>query len=127
MQLGGLLAGTEYDRLVVTGDLVLEGGQLLVALIDGFLPQAGNVFDLLDWGTLAGSFGTLALPSLADGLAWHTAGLYTDGTISVAAIPEPETYALLLAGLGLLGFALPGIRPTIAGPACCLSYRRATR
>jgi hypothetical protein len=24
---------------------------------------------------------------------------------AVAAIPEPETYALLLAGLGLLGFA----------------------
>ena len=27
------------------------------------------------------------------------------GTANVAAIPEPETYALMLAGLGLLGFA----------------------
>lgn len=27
------------------------------------------------------------------------------GTITLAAIPEPETYAMLLAGLGLLGFA----------------------
>jgi len=24
--------------------------------------------------------------------------------VSVAAVPEPETYALMLAGLGLLGF-----------------------
>ena len=27
------------------------------------------------------------------------------GTANVAAVPEPETYAMLLAGLGLLGFA----------------------
>jgi hypothetical protein len=26
-------------------------------------------------------------------------------TVSIAAVPEPETYAMLLAGLGLLGFA----------------------
>jgi hypothetical protein len=27
------------------------------------------------------------------------------GTLSVAAVPEPETYGMLLAGLGLVGFA----------------------
>lgn len=27
------------------------------------------------------------------------------GGISVAAVPEPETYAMLLAGLGLIGFS----------------------
>jgi hypothetical protein len=30
-------------------------------------------------------------------------GLY-NGAISVAAVPEPETYAMLLAGLGVMGF-----------------------
>lgn len=29
---------------------------------------------------------------------------YGDATVAVAAVPEPETYAMLLAGLGLLGF-----------------------
>ena len=44
----------------------------------------------------------------ADGQTGDTVGADIDavGAIStVAAIPEPETYALLLAGLGLLGFA----------------------
>jgi hypothetical protein len=29
-----------------------------------------------------------------------------DVTLTVAAVPEPETYAMLLAGLGLVGFAV---------------------
>lgn len=33
-----------------------------------------------------------------------TGGTYTGG-ITVAAVPEPETYAMLLAGLGLIGFS----------------------
>lgn len=32
-------------------------------------------------------------------------GGYYNGTISVTAVPEPETYAMLLAGLGVVGFA----------------------
>jgi hypothetical protein len=31
-------------------------------------------------------------------------GVFT-GALSVAAVPEPETYAMLLAGLGLIGFS----------------------
>ncbi|HNU66408.1 MAG TPA: FxDxF family PEP-CTERM protein [Methylotenera sp.] len=33
-----------------------------------------------------------------------TGGTYTGG-ITVAAVPEPETYAMMLAGLGLIGFS----------------------
>jgi hypothetical protein len=33
-----------------------------------------------------------------------TDGVFT-GALSVAAVPEPETYAMLLAGLGLIGFS----------------------
>ncbi|MGB2833881.1 MAG: FxDxF family PEP-CTERM protein [Methylotenera sp.] len=35
--------------------------------------------------------------------ALRSTGTYTGG-INVAAVPEPETYAMLLAGLGLIGF-----------------------
>lgn len=37
-----------------------------------------------------------------DQTVWLSGGIYTN---TIAAVPEPESYALLLAGLGLLGFA----------------------
>jgi len=97
------IAAGGHDTLVAE-DLVLEGGRLLVTLLEGFMPLAGSAFDILDWTTLSGTFGTLELPALGTLLAWNVNDLYADGTISVAVIPEPQTYALLLAGLGLLGF-----------------------
>ena len=100
IELNGLSAGTQYDRLVVSADLVLHG---TLSLLLGYSPVAGDTFDILDWGTLAGTFDTLHLPALGSSLAWDTSRLYLDGTLSVAAIPEPEAYALLLAGLGMLG------------------------
>ncbi len=104
MELRGAAEG-QYDHVHALGHLEL-GGALMVSLLDGFAPLAGHEFDLLDWGTLGtGRFSSIVLPGLGTNLAWVTSDLYFDGTISVAAIPEPETWALLLAGLGLLGFA----------------------
>ena len=42
-----------------------------------------------------------ATPGVGEGFAIN----YSELDVRVAAIPEPETYAMLLAGLGLLGFA----------------------
>jgi len=36
---------------------------------------------------------------------WH-AWAVSDGDVGIAAIPEPETYAMMLAGLGLVGFVV---------------------
>jgi hypothetical protein len=38
------------------------------------------------------------------GIATGSQGGLYNGAISVAAVPEPETYAMLLAGLGVMGF-----------------------
>ena len=38
-------------------------------------------------------------------LPGHTSGSYA-GNFHISPIPEPETYAMLLAGLGLIGFSL---------------------
>jgi autotransporter-associated beta strand protein len=74
---------SQYGKMQVDGDLLLSGS-LSLALAGGFNPQPGNMFDILDWGTFAGTFSSLQLPSLADGFQWITSQLYTSGVLSVA-------------------------------------------
>src|SRR5262249_27317518 len=80
LQLGGTAPGSQYDAIVSSGNLSL-GGKLIISLINGFAPSAGNSFDLFDWNSLAGTFSTVQLPALAGGLSWNTSQLYTTGTL----------------------------------------------
>ena len=93
MELAGTTVGTTYDQLQVSGQLSL-GGTLDVVLIPGFTPTAGNAFDLLEWGTLVGTFNTLNLPSLSPGLAWNTSQLYNTGVLSVVGAGLPGDFDL---------------------------------
>jgi hypothetical protein len=81
MELAGTTPGTQFDRLTVQQSLAL-GGTLEVTLTGGFTPAAGQSFNLLDWGSLSGTFASINLPTLA-GLAWNTSQLYTSGVVSV--------------------------------------------
>ena len=83
LEIGGLIAGDEFAQLLVSGNAALAGA-LQIALTNSFSPTAGNSFDILDWGSLSGSFATLNLPALAGGLAWNASQLYTTGVLSVA-------------------------------------------
>jgi autotransporter-associated beta strand protein len=80
MEIGGLLEGSQFDHLDATA--IHFGGTLAVTLINGFIPSAGDTFDLLDWGAAAGEFHTITLPALS-GLAWDASQLYVNGSISV--------------------------------------------
>ena len=58
------------------------------------------------------SFFSFVIPNTADNYTLHVSGTALSslggsysGNMSISAIPEPETYAMILAGLGLLGFA----------------------
>ena len=98
IELAGLAQGSEYDLLSVIGAMVINGGTLDVTLLGDFDPSEGDVFDLLDFGSIGGTgFDSLSLPSLAGGLDWDSSQLLTDGTLSViaAAVPEPTTLTLL--------------------------------
>ena len=102
MELAGTATG-EYDRLVVAGELTL-GGNLDVELIDSFIPQVDDVFDLfvLDPGVdLQGNFSNINLPLINTGV-WDTSGLLTSGSILVVAVPEPSTLLLALFGVAML-------------------------
>jgi T5SS/PEP-CTERM-associated repeat protein len=95
MELGGTTPGTEYDQLRVAGALTLNG-TLDVQLVDvgggTFSPHAGNSFDLLDWGSLSGTFSAIQLPALSGSLAWNTSQLYTSGVLSVVSAGLPGDY-----------------------------------
>jgi hypothetical protein len=91
MELGGTTAGSSYDRIQVAGELSI-GGMLAVSLIGGFVPGAGNTFDLLDWGILSGTFSSLQLPALPSTYAWDTTQLYTSGVLSVVGVGIPGDY-----------------------------------
>lgn len=109
------------DRLEVTGNLDLgtaDGVKLTLELVDGYVPQYGHAFDILDWTTLSaltnfnyGGTGRtggetenasydLLLPALTGtGWVYNLDYFSTQGVIIV--VPEPGRGALLLLG-GLL-------------------------
>lgn len=55
---------TSYDQLSVGGYAWLLGGRMLVLLRDGFIPQPGDEFQVLRFGSLLSPFGEMVLPEL---------------------------------------------------------------
>jgi T5SS/PEP-CTERM-associated repeat protein len=88
IELGGTQNG-EFDSLTVTGSATL-GGTLDVVLVADYSPMLGASFDFLSATSLSGSFSTLKLPALTTGLQWDLSQLYTEGLISVAALPGDQ-------------------------------------
>ena len=94
---------SSFDKYMVAGNLSLNGTLKLTSW-NGFVAKPGQHFDLLDWGSLTGTFAAIDAQGLhlAAGSKLDFSQLYTTGEISVTAVPEPSTYALWLAGLSLL-------------------------
>lgn len=90
----------------VSSGLFHDIGGTVLTPVPHYVPLAGAQV-----GTTMGTWGTQTFASLAPGKyvfdTWGLANGTYGGTylasIAVAAVPEPESYAMLLAGLGLLG------------------------
>jgi hypothetical protein len=102
-------AATAHSGLYhLTGTLFIDGlqaGQTEQLASFPYGPAPGTITGSQSFDTLFGSFGNLTLGP-------HTASVQVAGSDSspsvnfMVVVPEPETYAMMLTGLGLLGWRL---------------------
>ena len=69
LDLGGSAPGS-FDTVAVTGD-ALVANSLTVSLVDGYVPQFGDAFQVLTAASISGAFFSVTLPALDAGLIWH--------------------------------------------------------
>lgn len=84
IRIGGKSRYSQHDVLRIDGKATW-GGTLEIALTNGFVPAAGDVFDILDFDRTRQShwFEELNLPVLPNGLKWDVKDLYITGTVKI--------------------------------------------
>ncbi|MBZ5640950.1 MAG: hypothetical protein LAO51_19605, partial [Acidobacteriia bacterium] len=68
VDIGGHNAGIDYDQFNLAGTGVASlAGTLNVSLANGFNPQEGDTFTIMNFASRSGTFGTVNAPALAQG------------------------------------------------------------
>ena len=84
------------DLLDLAG-MALFGGGLDVSFVDGLFST--GVYTLISAHNYSGRFDTMTVAGLASGLTANLLYSAEGVQLNVVAVPEPETYAMLMAGL----------------------------
>jgi T5SS/PEP-CTERM-associated repeat protein len=96
----------QFDQLLVSGHATLSGGLVEIEFMNGFVPNAGDRFDLLASAGLDHAGVDLEVMGLAAGVGYTTAFDATGLELTVAgvpAVPEPSTWLLFGTGLAAIG------------------------
>jgi FG-GAP repeat len=82
-EIAGTTAGAGgHDQIVVAG-MFGVGGSASIELVNGFVPSAGDTFQLLEFGEINGGFSSLTIDPELLALNVDTSNLLIDGTISI--------------------------------------------
>jgi len=84
IELGGLTAGTEHDKLTMTSSAALSG-TLNVTLINSYVPVEGDSFTILEASSVGGTFAAVNTPVLPGGEPWQVIYNATSVVLAVGA------------------------------------------
>ncbi len=103
-----LASSTLFDAFLINGTAKLDG-TLALSCVLGCALNDGDVFVILDsTGDLTGTFAATTLLNFGTGFEYEViydygADLVKLQVIHAGVVPEPETWAMLIAGLGVVG------------------------
>ncbi|MBK7691584.1 MAG: hypothetical protein IPJ31_10855 [Bacteroidetes bacterium] len=112
MEIGGPIPGTNYDVLGGNGSKTLSG-TLNVILYNGYQPQLGEEFTIINGSQVNGTFSTVNYPLLPNNLTWQItyninnvklkvilpAGIEKNTEDLISVYPIPATDVLFIKGL----------------------------
>ncbi len=99
IEIGGLLSGTEFDFVNITG-LADLAGDLMFSLIDGFLPDTVDLFTIFDADSLLGDLGNVLSGERLDTVDGSGSFLVNYGSTSTFDPTQIVLSNFLLAGGG---------------------------
>jgi YD repeat-containing protein len=86
MELGGVTGGTQFDRLNAEHAVSL-GGELALSVIDGFLPTAGQTFEIISFPSASGDFALVSGTDIGNGALLEKALNADNVTLQVISPP----------------------------------------
>ncbi|MDC8772517.1 autotransporter-associated beta strand repeat-containing protein [Roseateles albus] len=99
LELNGMQAGSDYGQLLNIGHLQFDG---MLNLVFNFAPEAGS-FSLLGFNSFGGSLAADRITvSGFDRNRLDFSQLGSSGSLTVTAVPEPSSWALMLGGAAAL-------------------------
>jgi hypothetical protein len=83
------------------------GGTLDLEFADGVDPSTlvGDTFQLFHWSGPLPAGDQFSAINTAPGLSWDLSNLYTTGAVTLNAVPEPSTFAMVAIGLSVAPIA----------------------
>src|SRR5205823_1925315 len=86
IEIGGLVAGSDYDRLAVSGPAALAGA-LNVTLLNGYLPNVGDRFQVQTFASHRGDFDSYNGLNLGNNLCLNPLYAGNDSALSLVTYP----------------------------------------